>query len=265
MFDINILLRLTRIKTFLPKLIFIPPLIFLISPQNLFSYKIIIVFLINVFLTASVYAINDVEDAEDDYHDLKKRKRNPISNGDLTKKQGRLIAFLLLFIGLSLLLTISYLVFLVGSALISVGIIYSWKPIRLKSKPIIDLISHAIACGGLQFSIAYLAFRSFDPLFISFLMVVIPISFASDISQQFRDFEVDRKTKINNTLQKFGESGPKKLMVVLAAIVMIGCVAISSTLNTSNLNTTGIFVLVLTCLGGIALLRCDKFFKLYRL
>lgn len=60
-------------------------LVFLISPQNLFSSKTVIVFFANLFLTAFVYAFNDVEDAADDRHILEKRKRNPVSNGDLTK------------------------------------------------------------------------------------------------------------------------------------------------------------------------------------
>jgi len=136
MFDINILLRLTRMREFLPKLILILPLIFLISPQNIFTYKTILIFCANLFLTAFIYAINDVEDAEDDYHDIKKRKRNPLASTELTKKQGYLFSFSVLFIGLLLLLTISRLVFLIGFILTLIGFLYSLKPIRLKSIPI---------------------------------------------------------------------------------------------------------------------------------
>jgi len=52
-------------------------LIFLISPQNLFSTKTVTVFFANLFLTAFVYAFNDVEDAADDYNILEKRRKEP--------------------------------------------------------------------------------------------------------------------------------------------------------------------------------------------
>jgi len=201
--------------------------------------------------------MNDVEDAEDDYYDSKKRKRNPIASGELTKKQGYLIGFSFLFIGLSLLLTISYLVFLVGFTLISVGIIYSWKPIRLKSIPIIDLFSHAIALGVLQFSITYLAFRPFGLQFISCLMMIMPLSVAVSILQQLRDCKVDEKAKINNTIQKFGKFDPRKLIAGLITISLMGVIIICTTLN-----PTVMFIFLLTCLSAAVFLRLDKFFKL---
>lgn len=238
MFDINILLRLTRIKehSSIPgvpwslRLIFIFPLIFLISPQSLFSYKMVIIFLANFSLTAFLYAINDVEDAEDDNQILEKRKRNPISSGDLTKRQGYLISLLLLLIGLFLLLIISPLVFFVGLVLTSVGFFYSWKPVRLKSIPIVDLISHVICLGLLQFSTTYFTFRSFDSFFIPFLMIIIPVSFMTDIFQELRDFKVDKKTKINNTIQKLGRFNIKKLLIASSVIVITGFLIIFSTI-----------------------------------
>ena len=121
---IQILVRLTRIRAYLLTLFSIIALVFLISPQNLFSSKTVIVFFANLFLTAFVYAFNDMEDAADDRHILEKRERNPISNGDLTKTQGYLISFLLLLIGLFLLLIISPLVFFFGLALAFVGFFY---------------------------------------------------------------------------------------------------------------------------------------------
>jgi len=149
-----------------------------------------------------------VEDADDDCHYLEKRKRNPFANGELTKKQGYLIAFSFFFIGLSLLLAISYLVFLIGSILSLVGFLYSWRPIRLKSIPIADIMSHAICMGVLQFSITYLAFRLLDLFFISFLMMIIPFSIASDIFQELRDFNADKEGGVNNTVQKLGKFNP---------------------------------------------------------
>ena len=128
------ILRLTRIKVYLPILFSIIVLIFLISPQNLFSVITFKVFFANLFLTAFVYAFNDVEDAENDYCNLEKRKRNPISSGELTKKQGYFLSFLLLITGLIFLYIINLLVFSLGLALVLVGFFYSWKQIWKKNR-----------------------------------------------------------------------------------------------------------------------------------
>lgn len=204
MLDIKTFMRLTRIRDYLLSNLAIIGLIFLISPENLFSPKTVIVFLANLCLTAFIYAFNDVEDAEDDR--LQRRRRNPISNGDLTKSQGQLISFSLLLIGLLLLSTISFLVFSLGLILALVGFLYSWKPVRFKSILIIDLISHIICLGVLQFFIAYLTFRTFDLFVIPFLLIIVPYSLTIQILFEMKDFEVDKKTRIRNTIQKLGNS-----------------------------------------------------------
>ena len=263
-FDMKIMLRLTRIRKLLPKLVLIFPLIFIISPQNFFSYKTVIVFLANGFLTFSGFTINDVEDADDDCRDVEKRKRNPFANGELTKKQGYLIAFPLFFVGLSLLLAVSYLVFLIGSILSLVGFLYSWRPIRLKSIPIVDLISHAIGVGVLQFSTTYFAFRRLDLFFISFLMMIIPFSIASDIFQELRDFNTDKEGGVNNTVQKLGKFNPRKLFAILGIIIGTGFVALCSTLDRSSIFFS-VFLPFSILLGVIILLKYDKYLKMYRL
>jgi len=222
MFDIKIFIRLTRIDVYFPQLLLIFPLIFIISPQKFLSLKTAIIFLAIFFLTTYAHAINDVEDSDDDYHVLKKRKRNPISNKDLTKKQGYVICISLLLTGLFLLLTVSFIVFSLGLTLGLLGFFYSWKPVRLKSIPVADIISHAIGLGVLQFSITYLAFRSFDLFFIPFLIIIVPLSLITEIFHELGDFNVDKKTKIKNTVQILGIFNTKKLTIILGIICTVG-------------------------------------------
>lgn len=225
-------------------------LVFLISPQNLFSSKTVIVFFANLFLTAFVYAFNDVEDAADDRHILEKRKRNPVSNGDLTKTQGYLISFLLLLIGLFLLLIISPLVFFFGLALAFVGFFYSWKPVRFKSIPVVDLISHVICLGVLQFFIIYLTFRSYDLFLIPFLMIIIPSSLMVEIFYESRDFNVDKKTGIRNTIQKLGRFNINKLLIPLSVIAIAGFIIIFFTISSEY----KIVILLSSIFLGIAIM-----------
>ena len=112
MYEKDIFIRFTRLDGYFHVLLLIFPLIFLISPMNLFSYKTVVIFFANLFLTAFGYVINDVEDAEDDYHDIEKRKRNPISNGEVTKNQSYVLSLFLMSVGLILLTFINISVFL---------------------------------------------------------------------------------------------------------------------------------------------------------
>lgn len=257
---IQVLARFTRIKAYWLTLFSVMALIFLISPQNLFSSRTVIVFLANLFLTAFVYAFNDVEDAADDYNILEKRKRNPIANGDLTRTQGYLISFLLLLIGLFLLLIISPLVFFFGLVLALVGFFYSWKPVRFKSMPFIDLISHVICLGVLQFFITYLTFRSFDLFVIPFLMIVIPFSLMVEIFFELRDSNVDKKTNIRNTIQRLERFNMKKLLITLGVITITGFTIIFFTIPSEY---KIVILLSSIFLGIIIISKVSKLLELY--
>lgn len=219
---IRALARLTRVKAYLLTLFSIIALISLISPQDLLSVKTVVVFFANLFLTAFIYAFNDVEDAVDDYHILEKRKRNPIANGDLSKTGGYLISFFLLSLGMLLLSLVGPMVFFFGSVLAVVGFLYSWKPVRLKSMPFVDLVSHVLCLGVLQFFITYLTFRSIDFLIIPFLMIILPFSLMVQVLYELRDFEVDRRTNVTNTIQRLGRFDTKRLLIACGAIAVIG-------------------------------------------
>lgn len=257
---IQVLARFTRIKAYWLTLFSVMALIFLISPQNLFSSRTVIVFLANLFLTAFGYAFNDVEDAADDYNILEKRKRNPIANGDLTRTQGYLISFFLLLTGLLLTLIISPLVFFLGLVLAFVGFFYSWRPVRFKSMPFVDLISHVIGLGVLQFLITYLTFRFFDLFVIPFLMIIIPFSLMVEIFFELRDFNVDKKTNIKNTVQRLGTFDMKKLLITLGVITTTGFTIIFFTIPSEY---KIVILLSSIFLGIIIISKVSKLLELY--
>ena len=234
MLNIESLLRLTRVNEYLKGLFLVFPLIFLVSPQNLFTYTSIIIFLANLFLTAFSFTFNDIEDAEDDYQDTIKRVRNTITSKELTKKQGYSLSLFLLLTGLTLHYIISPIVFILGLISTLIGFLYSWKPVRLKAIPIIDLISHVIFLGTLQLLVTYLAFRKLDLLVIPYLMIIIPYSLMIQISGELTDFKVDKKTKITNTIQKFGEFDLKKTLIILSVITIAGFSVLIFTLSLEN-------------------------------
>ncbi len=223
MYNNGIFFRFTRLGDYVHVLILIFPLIFLISPDNLFSYKTVIIFLANLCLTAFGYMFNDLEDAEDDYHDVEKRKRNPIASGEITRRQSYLFNLFLLSAGLLLLLSISPFVFLLGVIYAFVGFFYSWRSLKLKSRPILDLVSHVLFLGVLQFLTTYVTFRPLDLSVVPFLMIIVPFSMMNEVIHELKDFDVDKKTKINNTVQRFVGFDITKLMVTSVMIIVLGC------------------------------------------
>jgi len=222
MYNVENFVRLTRINEYFKVLLLLFPLIFIISPQNLFSFVTIEIFLSNLLLTAFTYTFNDVEDAEDDYFDANKRKRNPVTCRELTKKQGYIFSFILLATGLLLLYLISPLIFIVGVSFSFIGFIYSWKPIRLKSIPIIDLVSHVLFLGALQFLTTYMTYRTIELPIIPFLMIIIPFSLINQLKGELNDFKVDRETKNINTIQKFEKIDMRKIIIIFGIVMFIG-------------------------------------------
>jgi 4-hydroxybenzoate polyprenyltransferase len=195
-------------------------LIFLISPEKLFSLITPLIFISNLFITAFGYAFNDIEDADDDYHDIKKMKRNPIASKELSKKNSFFFSILLMSTGLILLYYINRTVFFLGIINVLIGFFYSWKPIRLKSKPFMDLISHVLFLGALQFSIIYLALRPLDLHIIPLLTITISVSMMNEIFHEILDYELDKKTQINNTIQNLKRTNIKKILIFLSLIAL---------------------------------------------
>ncbi len=234
MYNTGLYLRFTRLGDYVHVLFLIFPLVLLISPADLFSYKTVIVFFANLCLTAFGYMYNDLEDADDDYHDVEKRKRNPISSGEISQRQSYLFNLFLLSAGLYLFKLISLNVFFLGIIFAFVGFVYSWKTLRLKSRPILDLVSHVIFLGGLQFLTTYAAFRPLDLFVVPFLLIVVPISMMNEVLHELQDYEVDKDTKITNTVQRFERSDLKKFLFALLALVVIGFSVIILTIPVEN-------------------------------
>lgn len=216
------LFNLTRIKVFLPSLLWIFPFLLFISPQNVISYESLKVFFALLFLFISGFVFNDIEDAEDDTHDIEKKQRNSFSNRKLKRKQGILITLVPTSIGLILLYTLNNLVFLSGCLLVLFGILYSWKPVRLKSIPIIDVITHGMILCGFQFLILFFTFNPLDLQVLPLFIAIVPFWTVSQIFHQIKDYKVDKKTGIKNTVQKFGIFNLEKFIFLTALLMTIG-------------------------------------------
>ncbi len=209
MSDSHLFFRFTRLWDYVHILVLLFPVIYLISPADIFTIKTLVVFAANLCLTAYGYMYNDLEDAVDDYHDLEKRRRNPVASGEISRNQS----------------------YLANLALLVVGFLYSWRPLRLKSTPVWDVVSHVLFLGVQQLLITYVAFRPLDWLVVPFLMIIVPFSLMNEIMHELLDFEVDRETEVSNTVQRFGGFDVKKLLVILSLLVVGGAAIIVYSLS----------------------------------
>jgi len=202
-------IALSRIISTFPNTLVIT-LVAIAITDGYFGLRAITIFLANWLFLISIYAINDVEDADDDAQEPSKAKRNPISNGSLTKSEGYLYT---LATGVISLLLYGLISFYVGNIQISIlasfgliiGYLYSWKAVRLKSIPFLDILSHGFMLSVAQFLVTYFTFtNNLTEIGITFSIALFLISIHGDLENENRDFDVDRKTKIKNTVQLIG-------------------------------------------------------------
>lgn len=167
-------------------------------------------FLTNLFITAFSFAINDLEDAPDDALDPKKRLRNPISAKLITRSQGLVFTTLLAIISILLVWPFGQLARIIALTCLLLGFLYSYKSVRLKSMPIIDLVSHGLFLGTAQILIAAIGFGlELSPKIYLVALIAFSFSVLSDFYSEIRDYKVDRLSNINNTASIVNVDGIK--------------------------------------------------------
>lgn len=174
------------------------------------QFRILLIFIINVLGQCFAFMINDVEDAEDDALNPKKLKRNPVSNGKLSKKEGYIYSAIVAVVCIALfaLLAVSYnpfAVVLVAVTTLLTMFLYSWKKVRFKSMPVMDFFSHVYMLAGAPYLLAYFSFRQeMDLIGFIGLGIVLSISGYGMMENQLRDYDTDKQTNIKNSTSYIG-------------------------------------------------------------
>lgn len=203
--EINSLAQLTRWKEYFGTAVFVSALGLSLASQTspLIWWKSLLIIFANFLAFSFAFMINDIEDAADDAMDPKKAQRNPISAHRLTPRKAYFYTLLAAALSLGICALLGKLIFLFGCISIFLGFIYSWKLIRLKSLPLVDLVSHALFLGTLELLAATLIAAQIPQL--TFLVwvaaTIFIVSVIGDLDNELRDYEVDRQAKLINTVQ----------------------------------------------------------------
>lgn len=192
--------KLTRLKVIVKDFYIGLAIIGIIAARDI-SFQTLLGLIVTLVILAYTFAINDYEDAEDDIKDSKKKLRNPVSSGFLTKKEALNILIFIAFLAVMLsFVSLSLFPVIVALSSIFIGHLYSWKKVRLKNIPVLDFVSHGYFLAASEV-LYFMSLPESNPSFGSVLIFLGSwiFSIGGSLYNEFRDYEVDRHTNISNT------------------------------------------------------------------
>jgi len=175
--------------------------------------RLVIVTVANLLAVAFAFMLNDVEDAPDDALTPAKAARNPVAAGRLSPRAGYIASFAVAIAGLGLYATLGMWPLLLGGLCLGLGVLYSWRKVRLKAIPIADLLSHASMLAALQFLCAYTAFRLGGWAWLVPCLFAAAVSLYGQLFNQLRDLDGDRQAGIKHTAARIGPRAAHVLMI----------------------------------------------------
>jgi 4-hydroxybenzoate polyprenyltransferase len=218
-----------------------------------FSLPVVIGMIVNYLILVFAFIINDIEDREDDadctYQPMStldnlrlmigmqpsqsktpgvKRFRNIFSNDAVLPETGYLVLTIIAFLVIALsFLAGDLAVVLISIAALIVGFCYSWKGIRLKSLPILDLLSHSFLLAGVQV-LYFLVYPGAERSIWGILMFLAVFfnSLSGDLRNEYRDFEEDQRHGIKNTSTYLGKNLTYILSNIVNVVSVLGVVVI---------------------------------------
>jgi 4-hydroxybenzoate polyprenyltransferase len=189
---------------------------FVISKGFLFPIRDIIIFYtLSFFLLAFGFSINDCFDTKEDR--LDKDKKNPIALKKISLRNGLIFSILLAVLGLALSTVFGMKVFLFCLMSILIGFFYSSPPLRMKSRPWFDLISHGLFAGALLFLIPVLIFsKELTKFHCLIALSIFYFSVILELRNHIEDYEIDKEAGLNTTVVFLGREKSEKLLRYLA-------------------------------------------------
>lgn len=216
--------------------------------------RVIAVIAANVLAVAFAFIVNDIEDAPDDARDPARRARNMIAAGKLSARTGWRLAGVIAVASLAGFALVNARVALVGGLGVLLGWLYSWRLVRLKAQPVIDVFSHVLMLSALLFLAGYLAYaRALVPSWSAAAGVSLTSAYGQ-LYNQLRDYDLDRAAGLRNTASVLGPRGTCYAMIsalLAAGVCLLLAVALRSI-------PPGVVALILAASPLIVVLRSNR-------
>ncbi|HZY44143.1 MAG TPA: UbiA prenyltransferase family protein [Anaerolineae bacterium] len=218
---LDALIRLTRYKEYL-WFVVVTTLLGVAAANGTFSLKLIIVLIANWLAVGFSFMINDVEDAADDALNPAKVNRNPVSAKILSPRTAYVASFAVMILSGVMYALLGTLPFIIGLISLTVGFLYSWQRVRLKSMPFVDLITHCMMLAGFQFLPAYFTFTStLNDRWLWPFLAVTSISMYGELFNELRDLTGDLEAGVKHTASVLGQRATQILANILLALGVI--------------------------------------------
>ena len=169
-----------------------------ISSLDITSYMIPLLFFAvsTFFILAFTFAINNYHDIDTDKENPRRATLNAMASGKISKHTGMLVILLFIIIPLVLSLFYKLEVFVFCAALVLWMWAYSAPPLRLKSRPGLDILWHFIAFLALVLWGSYLAGS------VSLMSMLVAVSFGffgcfAQIDNHIHDYPFDKASGSN--------------------------------------------------------------------
>jgi 4-hydroxybenzoate polyprenyltransferase len=216
--DFKGIIRLSRFKEF-TSFVVVTTLLGALSGNGVFGWQLATVLAANWLVVAFAFMINDIEDAADDAINPSKVNRNPISAGLLSTRTAWLVSGVVGLASIILYAQLGFYPFIAGFASLSISFLYSWRFIRLKTVPVLDMLSHGLMLAGLQFLASYFCFNPSElSRWLYPFLFLVAISMYGVLFNQLRDLEWDRQAGLTHTAATLGPGISFRLMMSFGLI-----------------------------------------------
>jgi 4-hydroxybenzoate polyprenyltransferase len=175
----------------------------------------------NILAVTCAFMINDVEDAPDDAREAARAARNPVSGGELTPREGWAASLVTALLALGCYAFLPLEAFLTGALTVILAFLYSWRGVRLKAWPVIDVVSHVLLLSALLFLAGYLAYHSAPGEVWLVAVGVALVSAYGQLYNQLRDYAMDRAAGLRNTASILGPRHTRRLMYAALALAVL--------------------------------------------
>ena len=217
--QIDGIIRLARYKEYL-WFVIVTTLLGAAAGKGSFGIPLVAVLVANWLAVGFAFMINDVEDAPDDALNPAKVNRNPVSAGHLSVRVAQAASFSVAVVSAAIYLLLGLWPFIIGASCLAIGHLYSWRRIRLKAIPFVDLASHGLMLAGLQFLAAYFTFTPRpDGQWIFPFVFIVAISLYGELFNEMRDLEGDLEAGVTHTASLLG---PRVTHWLMMALLLIG-------------------------------------------
>ena len=192
---------------------------------GIFGWQLIAVLLANWLAVGFAFMINDVEDADDDALNPAKINRNPISCKMISPRVGYIASYVTAILSALCYALLGPIPFVIGVISLIVGFLYSWRKVRIKSMPFVDLLIHCMMLAGFQFLPAYFAYTSvINSAFWWPFLAITSVSMYGELFNELRDLEGDLQAGVKHTASVLGEKNSKRLANTLLGIGLVAMV-----------------------------------------